>query len=63
MTADVDVRCDTAFIAVGGLAAEGLTTSNLGDAGMMSQMVQRARRTAILADSSKFTVLSGAPAE
>ena len=36
------------------MAASGYSTSNLGDAAMMSDMIQRAERTAILADSSKF---------
>lgn len=51
---EVDIRCDLALIAVGAVDASGYSTSNLGDAGMMSEMIQRAERTAILADSSKF---------
>ena len=52
--AEVELRCDLALIAVGAVAASGYSTSNLGDAAMMSDMIQRAERTAILADSSKL---------
>jgi DeoR family fructose operon transcriptional repressor len=49
------VRCDLAFIAVGGVSAEdGYSTSNLEDAAMMRDMMERAARVAVLADSSKF---------
>ena len=51
---DVDIRCDLALIAVGAVDESGYSTSNLGDAAMMSEMIQRAERTAILADSTKF---------
>ncbi|TXK17446.1 DeoR/GlpR family DNA-binding transcription regulator [Homoserinibacter sp. GY 40078] len=51
---EVEIRCDLALIAVGGVAESGYSTSNLGDGAMMSEMIQRATRTAILADSSKF---------
>lgn len=52
--ADVDIQCDLALIAVGAVSDTGYSTSNLGDAAMMSEMINRAGRTAILADSSKF---------
>lgn len=52
--ADVDIQCDLALIAVGAVSDSGFSTSNLGDAAMMSEMISRAGRTAILADSSKF---------
>lgn len=52
--ADVDIQCDLALIAVGAVSESGYSTSNLGDAAMMSEMISRAGRTAILADSSKF---------
>lgn len=52
--ADVEIRCDYALIAVGAVDASGFSTSNLGDATMMNEMIQRADRTAILADSSKL---------
>jgi DeoR family fructose operon transcriptional repressor len=51
---EVDIQCDLALIAVGAVAASGYSTSNLGDAAMMADMMQRAQRTAILADSSKM---------
>lgn len=50
---EVDIRCDLALIAVGAIDAAGFSTSNMGDANMMAEMIQRAERTAILADSSK----------
>ncbi|WP_285137746.1 DeoR/GlpR family DNA-binding transcription regulator [Microbacterium sp. lyk4-40-TSB-66] len=53
-TTEVDIRCDYAVIAVGAVDASGYSTSNLGDATMMSEMIQRADRTVILADSSKL---------
>jgi len=51
---EVDIRCDLALIAVGAIDEAGFSTSNMGDANMMAEMIQRADRTAILADSSKF---------
>src|SRR5690606_34803015 len=51
---EVDIRCDLALIAVGAIDEAGYSTSNLGDAAMMSEMIQRAERTAILADSTKI---------
>lgn len=52
---ELDIRCDIAFIAVGAVsAADGYSTSNLGEAAMMREMIARADRIAILADSSKF---------
>lgn len=51
---EVDIRFDLALIAVGAVAESGYSTTNLGDAGMMTEMMSRASRTAILADSSKF---------
>lgn len=51
---EVDIRVDLALIAVGAVADTGYSTTNLGDAGMMAEMMSRAARTAILADSSKF---------
>jgi DeoR family fructose operon transcriptional repressor len=52
--AEVDIQCDLALIAVGAVAPSGYSTSNLGDAAMMADMMQRAQHTAILADSSKM---------
>lgn len=53
--ADLDISCDLALIGVGAVAAgAGYTTSNLAEAAMMQEMISRAARVAILADSSKF---------
>jgi DeoR family fructose operon transcriptional repressor len=53
--ADLDIACDLALIGVGAVAADaGYTTSNLAEGGMMREMISRAARVAILADSSKF---------
>jgi DeoR family fructose operon transcriptional repressor len=51
---EVDIQADLALIAVGAVSESGYSTSNLGDAAMMNEMMQRATRTAILADSSKL---------
>lgn len=51
---DGDIRCDLALIAVGAVDSTGYSTSNLGDATMMAEMISRAERTAILADSTKL---------
>jgi DeoR family fructose operon transcriptional repressor len=51
---DIDIRCDLALITVGGVSTDGFSTSNLAEAGMMREMIGRAGRVAILADSSKF---------
>jgi DeoR family fructose operon transcriptional repressor len=53
--ADRDIRCDLALIAVGAVSADaGYSTSNLGEAAMMSAMMDRSTRVAVLADSTKF---------
>lgn len=52
---DIEVQADIAFIGVGAVSVDGgYTTSNLGDAAMMSAMMERSSRVAILADSAKF---------
>ena len=52
---ELDISCDLALIGVGAIAADaGYTTSNLAEAAMMQEMISRAARVAILADSSKF---------
>jgi DeoR family glycerol-3-phosphate regulon repressor/DeoR family fructose operon transcriptional repressor len=52
---ELDISCDLALIGVGAVsAAAGYTTSNLAEATMMREMISRAARVAILADSSKF---------
>ncbi|MDC4232469.1 DeoR/GlpR family DNA-binding transcription regulator [Actinomyces sp. B33] len=48
-----DIRADLAFIAVGAFDENGFSTSNLDEAAMLAHMAERARRVAILADSSK----------
>ena len=53
--ADVDVRGDLALIGVGGVAVDtGYSTSNLAEAAMMAEMMDRAARVAVLADASKL---------
>lgn len=53
---DLQLRCDLALISVGAVSAPGgYTTSNLSEAVMMGEMMERSGRVAILADSSKFT--------
>lgn len=52
---EVDIQCDLALITVGAVApVVGYSTSNLGEAAMMREMMERASRVAVLADSSKF---------
>jgi DeoR family fructose operon transcriptional repressor len=52
---ELDISCDLALIGVGAVSAvAGYTTSNLAEAAMMREMISRAERVAILADSSKF---------
>ncbi|NEE01004.1 DeoR/GlpR transcriptional regulator [Phytoactinopolyspora halotolerans] len=52
---DVEVRFDLAIIAVGAIDAEGgFSTSNLGEAAMMAEMMDHATTVAVLADHSKF---------
>ncbi len=52
---DIDIRCDLAMICVGAVAHDsGYSTSNLGEAAMMSEMMSRAGQVAVLADSTKF---------
>jgi len=52
---ELDISCDLALIGVGAVSAvAGYTTSNLAEATMMREMISRASRVAILADSSKF---------
>jgi DeoR family glycerol-3-phosphate regulon repressor/DeoR family fructose operon transcriptional repressor len=48
------ISADTAVIGVGGITAKGCWTSHLAEANMMLGMIAAARRTIILADSSKF---------
>jgi DeoR/GlpR family transcriptional regulator of sugar metabolism len=49
------ISADVAVIGVGGIApGAGLTTSNLQEAQMMTEMIESAQRTIVVADSSKF---------
>jgi DeoR family transcriptional regulator, fructose operon transcriptional repressor len=50
----VEVQADLAIIAVGAVSPTGYSTSNIGDAAMMAEMMAHASRVAILADSTKF---------
>lgn len=53
--ADLELHCDLALISVGAVSADaGYSTSNVAEAVMMGEMISRASRVAILADSSKF---------
>lgn len=52
---EVDIRCDLAMICVGAVAHDsGYSTSNLGEAAMMREMMARAGQVAVLADATKF---------
>ncbi|MBC3760797.1 DeoR/GlpR family DNA-binding transcription regulator [Quadrisphaera oryzae] len=52
---EVDVQCDLALIAVGAASLEGgYSGSNLSEAAMMREMMDRATEVAMLVDSSKF---------
>ncbi|MEL7974317.1 DeoR/GlpR family DNA-binding transcription regulator [Isoptericola sp. F-RaC21] len=52
---EIDIRCDVALIGVGAVSVEsGYSTSNVAEASMMSDMMDRADKVAILADQSKF---------
>ena len=58
-TADREIQADLAFIGVGSVSEHGgYWTSNLAEAGMLRDMMQRSARVAVLADSTKL----GAPA-
>jgi DeoR/GlpR family transcriptional regulator of sugar metabolism len=49
------ISADVAVIGVGGIAPRaGLTTSNLQEAQMMTEMIESAQRTIVVVDSSKF---------
>ncbi len=53
--AGIHVAVDTAIIGIGGLTArEGLSTTILEEASMIAAMIAAARRTIVLADSSKL---------
>lgn len=52
---DLQLQCDLAIVSVGAVSTEvGYSTSNVSEAVMMGEMMDRATRVAVLADSSKF---------
>jgi len=52
---EMDVQCDLVLLGIGAVSiATGYSTSNLEEAAMMTEMIARATRVAILADSTKF---------
>jgi DeoR/GlpR family transcriptional regulator of sugar metabolism len=52
---ELEIQCDLAVIVVGGVSlTAGFTTNNLNEAAMMHEMLSRATRVAIIADSSKI---------
>lgn len=54
-TPEVEIRCDLALVGVGAVSPDiGFSTSNPVEASMMAEMMDRADRVAVLADSSKF---------
>lgn len=53
---DVDIQCNLALIAVGGISADGYSVSNLAEASMLKEMMARSEKVAILADSTKTDV-------
>jgi len=53
--ADHEIQADLALIGVGSVSEHGgYWTSNLGEAGMLRDMMHRSQRTAVLADSTKL---------
>ncbi|WP_159620414.1 DeoR/GlpR family DNA-binding transcription regulator [Ruania rhizosphaerae] len=52
---EITVRADIAIIGVGAVATSGFSTSNVGDAAMMAEMMDHAEQVAVVADSSKFS--------
>lgn len=50
---DVDIQCNLALIAVGGVSLDGYSVSNLAEASMLKEMMSRSEKVAILADSTK----------
>ena len=50
----LEVQADLAIIAVGAVSTTGYSTSNLGDAAMMAEMMAHASKVAIIADSTKL---------
>jgi DeoR family fructose operon transcriptional repressor len=53
---DVDIQCNLALIAVGGVSVDGYSVSNLAEASMLKEMMAKSEKVAILADSTKTSV-------
>ncbi len=54
---NLDIECDLALIAVGGVSVEGgYSVSNFAEASMFREMMKRAKKVAILADATKIGV-------
>lgn len=53
---DVDIQCNLAVIAVGGVTTDGYSVSSLAEASMLKEMMARAEKVAILADATKTDV-------
>jgi DeoR/GlpR family transcriptional regulator of sugar metabolism len=52
---EISIRCDLAIVGVGAVSVDaGYSTSNLDEAVMMADMMHRASKVAVLADSSKL---------
>lgn len=52
---EVDIRVDLALVCVGAVSQDtGYSTSNLGEAAMMAEMMNRAAQVVVMADSTKF---------
>lgn len=50
----LEVQADLALVGVGAVSVTGYSTTNLGEAAMMAEMMAHASRVAILADSTKL---------
>lgn len=54
---ELEIQCDLAVIVVGGVSLDGgFTTNDLNEASMMNDMLSRATRVAMVADSSKIGI-------
>ena len=54
---NLEIECDIAMIAVGGVSVEGgYSVSNFAEASMFKEMMKRSKKVAILADSTKIDI-------
>ena len=54
---NLEIECDIAFIAVGGVSIDGgYSVSNFAEASMFREMMKRAKKVAILADATKINI-------